>query len=62
MVPDPDQGGPKTYGSDGSGFASGSPTLNVTTFYLSDQNILVVIVLEHRILLDIMPKVVKIIV
>jgi hypothetical protein len=40
MVPDPNPGGSKTYGSDGSGFLSGSQTLNVTTFYLSDQNIL----------------------
>ncbi len=27
MDPDPDPGGPKIYGSDGSGFRSGSPTL-----------------------------------
>ncbi len=55
---DPDPGGSKTYGSDGSGFVFGSQTLNVTTFYLSDQNILVAIVCEHKILLDKLPKVI----
>jgi hypothetical protein len=33
MDPDPDPGGPKTYGSDGSGFGSGSVTLGTLFFF-----------------------------